>query len=130
MYCKNCGKKLPDDARFCDRCNMSVRKKSGKMDLIVELKEERLARRKAKAVEERLKKIKQIKRKRYSRAAVIAMILVGVGIITAAAAYISVILNSDDISVEAPAVTASPTAPPTPAPDAVVIGGENVPAAQ
>lgn len=130
MYCKNCGKKLPDDARFCDRCNMSVRKKSGKTDLIVELKEERLARRKAKAVEERLKKIKQIKRKRYSKAAVITAIIIGVGIIAAVAAYIQVILSGDGISVEPEAVTASPTLPPTPPPDAIVIGGDTVPAAQ
>lgn len=65
MYCKNCGKLLPDDARFCDKCNMSVRKKEGKMDMIEELKEERLARKKAYEIEERLKKIKKVKRKRY-----------------------------------------------------------------
>ena len=73
MYCKNCGKELPDNARFCDKCNMSVRKKEGKMDMIEELKEERLARKKAYEIEERLKKIKKVKRKRYR--AVVLMIL-------------------------------------------------------
>lgn len=78
MYCRNCGKKLPDNARFCDRCNQSVRKKEGKMDIIEELKEERLARKKAQAIEERLKKIKKIRRKRYKIAAlaVLAIALV------------------------------------------------------
>ena len=75
MYCKNCGKSLPDDARFCDKCNMSVRKEKGKMDMIEELKEERLARKKAHEIEERLKKIKKIKRKRYNA---IALIILGV----------------------------------------------------
>ena len=75
MYCKNCGKSLPDNARFCDKCNMSVRKEKGKMDMIEELKEERLARKKAHEIEERLKKIKKIKRKRYNA---IALIVLGV----------------------------------------------------
>ena len=76
MYCKNCGKELPDDARFCDKCNMSVRKKEGKMDMIEELKEERLARQKAHEIEARLKKIKKVKRKRYR-----AVVLVVLGIV-------------------------------------------------
>ena len=75
MYCKNCGKELPDDARFCDKCNMSVRKKEGKMDMIEELKEERLARQKAHEIEARLKKIKKVKRKRYRA---VALIIIGV----------------------------------------------------
>ena len=66
MYCKNCGKKLEDDARFCDRCNMSVRKKEGKQEIIDELKEQRLARSKAKVIEDRLRKIKRVKRRRHS----------------------------------------------------------------
>lgn len=73
MYCKNCGKKLPDNARFCDRCNLSVRQREAKMDIIEELKEERLARRKAQAIEQRLKKIQKIKRKRYKIAAAVAL---------------------------------------------------------
>ena len=76
MYCKNCGKELPDNARFCDKCNMSVRKEKGKMDMIEELKEERLARQKAHEIEDRLKKIKRIKRKRYN-----AIILIVLGVI-------------------------------------------------
>lgn len=66
MYCKNCGKKLSDSARFCDRCNMSVRKKEGKQHMIDELKEQRLARSKAKKIEDRLRKIKRVKRRRYN----------------------------------------------------------------
>lgn len=79
MYCKNCGKKLPDDARFCDRCNMSVRKKEGKQAQIENLKEERLARKKAQAIEERLKNIKKIKRRRYIMVvyAVLGIIFIG-----------------------------------------------------
>lgn len=73
MYCKNCGKKLPDNARFCDRCNASVRQKGAKMEIIEELKEERLARRKAQAIEQRLKNIKKVKRKRYKIVAAIAL---------------------------------------------------------
>lgn len=75
MYCKNCGKELPDNARFCDKCNVSVRKKEGKMDMIEELKEERLARQKAHEIEARLKKIKKVKRKRYRA---VALIILGV----------------------------------------------------
>lgn len=94
MYCKNCGKKLPDDARFCDRCNASVRKQSDKMNLIGELKEERLARRKAKAVEERLKKIKKIKsrRRRLIFFAVLGIIMLGV--ISGVFMYINYAKNS------------------------------------
>lgn len=78
MYCKNCGKELPDDARFCDKCNMSVRKKEGKMDMIEELKEERLARQKAHEIEARLKKIKKVKRKRYRTVALVILGIVAV----------------------------------------------------
>lgn len=83
MYCKNCGKDLPDNARFCDKCNMSVRKKERKMDLIEELKEERLARQKAHEIEARLKKIRRVKRKRYRAVALIilAVVLVWGGVI-------------------------------------------------
>ena len=75
MYCKNCGKTLAEDARFCDNCNMSVRKEKGKMDLIEELKEERLARKKAHEVEHRLRSIKKIRRKRYK---IIMLIVLGI----------------------------------------------------
>ena len=79
-YCKKCGKSLPDDARFCDRCNTSVRSSGGKKELIEDLKEERLARRKAKAVEERLRKIRKIKSKRMKLiiGSVIALVVLGV----------------------------------------------------
>ncbi len=88
VYCKNCGKKLPDNARFCDRCNMSVRKKESRMELIEELKEERLARRKAQAVEERLKKIKKIKNKRRKMIASVICAVIALGIISGAGVYI------------------------------------------
>ncbi len=114
MYCKNCGKKLPDNARFCDRCNMSVRKKEGKMDIIEELKEERLARRKAQAIEERLKKIKKVKRKRYK---VAATIVLGVILIWGVIVGSSFLYNSRDDSLKGvePELIES-TAPQTTAP--------------
>ena len=94
MYCKNCGKKLPDNARFCDRCNVSVRKKSDKMDLIGELKEERLARRKAKAVEERLKKIKKIKSRRRRLVFFVILGIIMLGVISGVFMYINYVKNS------------------------------------
>lgn len=80
-YCKKCGKALPDTARFCDRCNTSVRQQSKKKALIDDLKEERLARQKAKEVEQRLRNIKKIKRRPIKLAvwAIIVLILLGVG---------------------------------------------------
>lgn len=78
MYCKNCGKTLPDDARFCDKCNTSVRREKGKMDLIEELKEERLARQKAHEIEDRLKKIKKVRRKRYKIIAIIVLSIIAI----------------------------------------------------
>ena len=86
MYCKNCGKTLPDDARFCDKCNMSVSQEKGKMELIEELKEERLARKKAHEVEDRLKNIKKIRRKRYK---IIMLIVLGFVIIWGAIVSVS-----------------------------------------
>ncbi len=59
---------------------MSVRKEKGKMDLIEELKEERLARQKAHEIEDRLKKIKKVRRKRYN---IIALIVLGIILIWA-----------------------------------------------
>lgn len=119
MYCKNCGKKLPDDARFCDRCNMSVRKKEGKQAQIQNLKEERLARKKAKAIEERLKNIKKIKRRRYNS---IIFAILGVIIIGGISVFLSYWINSRDnafkkeeeIATPTPIVTATPLETPIP----------------
>ncbi len=113
MYCKNCGKKLPDDARFCDRCNMSVRKKEGKRAQIENLKEERLARKKAKAIEERLKNIKKAKRRRYITT---VYTVLGIVIIGGASVLISYCANSgsnaftkeEEFITPAPVVTATP----------------------
>lgn len=121
MYCKKCGKKLPDNARFCDRCNTSVRNKDRKLERIAELKEERLARRKAQAIEERHKKIKRIKSERRRR---FGMIIIGVlmlGVMSGAAAYIVYMSNArtDEIE-EAPVITDSPK--PTESATAVVVG--------
>lgn len=105
VYCKNCGKKLPDDARFCDRCNMSVRKMGSKMEMIEELKEERLARKKAKAVQERYKKMQQRKKHRNRMiAGGIALVLV-LGIISAVASNVYYRKNS---GFNAPSVTETP----------------------
>lgn len=122
MYCKNCGKKLPDDARFCDRCNMSVRKKgNSKKEQLEELKEGRLARRKARAEEERRKKIKQKKRqKRKKIAAVVGTIFV-LGIIAAVISFRYVSKNSAIKQNEPELITQTPDATLQPA---VVIGGE------
>ncbi|MCH5213130.1 MAG: zinc ribbon domain-containing protein [Oscillospiraceae bacterium] len=124
MYCKNCGKKLPDDARFCDRCNVSVRKKSDKMNLIGELKEERLARRKAKAIEERLKKIKKIKSRRRRLVFFLVLGVILLGVISAVVMYINIVkhstFNHQPIE-EAPVITDSPA--PTESATAIVIGG-------
>ena len=130
MYCKNCGKKLPDDARFCDRCNMSVRKKEDRMELIGELKEERLARRKAKAIEERFKKIRKIRLRKYRIAVRIVILVVVLGVLSAFTSYIFYPNEHTEIvevATETPQptkapVTASdsPSASATPKPQAVI----------
>lgn len=133
MYCKNCGKKLPDDARFCDRCNQSVRKQDDKAEQLAQLKAEREARKRAKEIERRLKNIKKIKRKRK---AVILCIAAGVllaGIVSGIFAYTTYLDNSgydepiNDVSVitETPETTAAPTASVSPSevPDVYNGGG-------
>ena len=112
-YCKKCGKSLPDDARFCDRCNTSVRSQGGKKELIEDLKEERLARRKAKAVEERLRKIKKIKSKRMKLiiGSVIALVVLGV-----ASAVVTNIVFTKTSSITGPIDTVHNTTEETPQP--------------
>lgn len=95
MYCKNCGKKLPDNARFCDRCNMSVRKMESKMELIEELKAERIARQKAKAVQERYKQMQQKKRRRRKLIILAAVFVLILGFVSGITVYIDYINNSD-----------------------------------
>lgn len=116
MYCKNCGKRLPDGARFCDRCNTSVRKKSAKQELIDDLKEERLARRKAKAVEERFKKIKKMRHRRYKIITGVIIAFVLLGVISAITTNIIISKNSTFNSPieDVPDVTEEPTATATP----------------
>lgn len=126
VYCKNCGKKLPDDARFCDRCNMSVRKMESKMEMIEELKEERLARKKAKAVQERYKKMQQKKRHRHRLIAAGIVLILALGVISAVVSNIYY-RNTSDFNTPAVTESAQPVqsagASATPAPDAVVVGG-------
>lgn len=112
MYCKNCGRKLPEDARFCDRCNMSVRKKVGRRAQIQSLKEERLARKRAQEIEERRKNI--IKAKRRKCLATVYVIL-GVLILGGVSILVSYCANSrnnafepEEIVTQAP----EPTVPP------------------
>ncbi len=123
MYCKKCGKKLPEDARFCDRCNTSVRKKEGKRAQIENLKEERIARKKAKAIEERLKNIKKARRRRYITTVYIvlgALILGGVSVL------ISYCANSRDNAFVTEEEFATQTPVPTVTPDTTgVIEGVN-----
>lgn len=95
MYCKNCGKKLPDNARFCDRCNMSVRKKSDKAELIEELKEERLARRKAQAVQERLRRMQTKQREKRKKMFVLSFSILIIGIISGIVAYLAFVNSSN-----------------------------------
>ncbi len=124
MYCKNCGKKLPDEARFCDRCNMSVRKKEGKKDRIAELKEERLARRQAKAVEERLKKMKKVKHRKYKNAAAIAVLVLLIGVASGVIGWI--MINPGQGDNNEGALRTEETAVPTKAPT-IVTGGTPIP---
>lgn len=123
MYCKKCGKKLPEDARFCDRCNTSVRKKEGKRAQIENLKEERIARKKAKAIEERLKNIKKARRRRYITTIYIvlgALILGGVSVL------ISYCANSRDNAFVTEEEFATQTPAPAVTPDTTgVINGVN-----
>lgn len=126
MYCKNCGKKLPDNARFCDRCNTSVRKKEDKMNLIEELKEERLARRKAQDIEEKIKAIKKVKRKRLRMLATVIGIFIGIGALSGVIVYINYSKTSGINTTEVELRTEEPQ--PTYA-QAVVIGGETASAA-
>ncbi len=119
MYCKNCGKKLPDDARFCDRCNMSVRKKEGKRAQIENLKEERLARKKAKAIEERLKNIKKVRRRRYITT---VYTVLGIIILGGVSVLISYCANSGDNAFTKEEEFATPTPVVTATPDTSGIG--------
>lgn len=131
MYCKNCGKKLPDDARFCDRCNMSVRKMGNKMDLIEELKEERLARKKEQEVKERFKSIKKTKRRRRSKAVIAVILVLALGIVSGVAMYIHY-MNTSDLNRPAAGVTAAPTATAAsiPVQTVRVIDGNSTPSPQ
>lgn len=61
------------------------------MDVIEELKEERLARRKAKAIEERLKNIKKVKRRRYKALIIFIIVIVFVG---GASGMLSFVINN------------------------------------
>lgn len=64
------------------------------MNLIGELKEERLARRKAKAVEERLKKIKKIKSRRRRIVFFVILGVIMLGVISGVFMYINYVKNS------------------------------------
>lgn len=110
MYCKKCGKKLPVDARFCDRCNTSVRKKEGRRAQIENLKEERIARKKAQDIEERLKNIKKARRRRYIT---VIYIIVGVLVLGGTSVLVSYCANSRDNAFVTEEEFATPT--PTPA---------------
>lgn len=91
------------------------------MNLIEDLKEERLARRKAKAVEERQKKLRRKKIKRRGLILTIAGIILGLGVISAVIAYIQFVSTSTfNNQADVEAATDVPTDSPAPA---VVIGG-------
>ncbi len=122
MYCKKCGKKLPDDARFCDRCNTSVRKKEGRRAQIESLKEERLARKKAKAIEERLKNIKKVRRRKYITTIYVAL---GIVILGGMSVLISYCANSRNNAFVTEEEFATPTPVATATPDTVDVVGVN-----
>lgn len=123
MYCKKCGKKLPEDARFCDRCNTSVRKKEGRRAQIENLKEERLARKKAQVIEERLKNIKRARRRRYITT---VYIIAGVLVLGGTSVLISYCANSRENAFITEEEFATQTPAPTVTPDATgVIEGVN-----
>lgn len=70
LYCKNCGKELKDDARFCDRCGQSVRRsqqseRSVKARQIEELQRERIKRQRLmKAQEQREERVNNLKQQK------------------------------------------------------------------
>jgi len=66
---------------------MSVRKKGSKLELIDELKAERLSRRKAKAIEERAKNIKKIRRARLKGFVLIVIAVILAGVVSGAIVY-------------------------------------------
>lgn len=92
------------------------------MNLIAELKEERLARRRAKSIEEKQRKIKRIKRRRRGVVISVILIIAGLGIISGVVAYINYAgtafneTGAELLATELPSETAAP---------AVIIVGED-----
>ena len=80
------------------------------MDIIEELKEERLARNKANAIEARLKSIKKIKRRRRTIAITAALSVVIAGVLSFTIGYFITSYKSS-IGVSEPVATATPQAP-------------------
>lgn len=88
---------------------MSVRKKEDKMDIIEELKEERLARKKANDIEERLKNIKKIKRKRYISVMTVSICAVVIGGASFAIGYLVTTKGSSEHPDNTPVPTVTVT---------------------
>lgn len=80
-----------------------------KMELIEELKEERLARKKENEVKERFKSIKKTKRRRRSKAVFAAMLVLALGIVSGVAMYIHY-MNTSDLNKPTTDIAAVPTA--------------------
>lgn len=85
------------------------------MDMIENLKEERLARKKAKAIETRLKNIKKIKRRRYTTVIYAILAILAIGGVSVLVSYCA--NSGDNAFLEEPQyATEAPTDAPTPMP--------------
>ncbi len=78
MYCKKCGRKLEDGARFCKRCGQSVRQnhntgKEARRKEIAKLKKERLDRKQKLQEQEIEKKLKKQKNKKKNQKRVVVL---------------------------------------------------------
>lgn len=112
MYCKNCGRELKDDMRFCDRCGQSVRQgnkneRAAKRDEIEALKKERLNRKKkmaeleAKKAEEKKLRRKQRKALQQNPKFIYISITILLVIVSSVISYIVNTYNSNSKSWEA-----------------------------
>lgn len=130
MYCKNCGRKLEEGTRFCDRCGQSVRQsqntgKEARQREIKELQEERRNRKQRLAEKEAKKDEKKVvKHKKKKNGALIFFVAVLlIMLVSAVTAYViyssgeSPITGENSAAVNIP--TSIPDADATPVPTAI-----------
>ena len=96
------------------------------MELIEELKEERLARKKANEVQARLKNMQKKKRRRRKNAAAVVVLIIALGIVSGVAVYMYYV-NTSDFNTASISASAVPTPSATAAipVQIVTIAGEN-----